>query len=442
VRLFASEALLPSGWAPDVAIEIAPDGTIVGVTQGATAAASDDTCGPVVPGMPNLHSHAFQRALAGRVERRGAAGDDFWSWRDAMYGLAARLDPEQMFALARDVYRAMLVAGYTSVAEFAYVHRDPAGRWYADRAAMSRALIEAARDAGIAICLLPVLYAHADAGGAPLRDGQRRFAAGPDDVLAIAAELRTSYADDPNVVIGACAHSLRAVTPGELDALVEGAPDDVPIHLHVAEQRREVETVRAALGATPVAWLLAQHDIGPRWCFVHATHIDASERTALARSGAVAGLCPTTEANLGDGIFPLAAYLEAGGAFGIGSDSNVSIAPPQELRWLEYVQRLVEERRIVAARPGESCGERLYAGAAAGGAQACGLRAGSIAVGARADLVVLDLQRPAFARATPDELLDRYLFADDGAVPRDVMVAGRWRVRDGQPTRAVALGRE
>jgi formimidoylglutamate deiminase len=442
VRLFAAEALLPGGWAPDVAIEIAPDGTIVEITPGANASPSDETCGPVLPGMPNLHSHAFQRALAGTVERRGAAGDDFWSWRDAMYALAARLDPDGMFALARDVYAAMLVAGYTSVAEFAYVHRDPAGRWYADRAAMSRALVEAARDAGIAICLLPVLYAHADAGGAPLRGDQRRFAAGPDDVLAIAADLRASYAADTNVVIGACAHSLRAVTPDELRALVDGAPSDVPIHLHVAEQQREVDAVRAALGATPVAWLLAEHSIGPRWCLVHATHIDEAERAALARSGAVAGICPTTEANLGDGIFPLAAYLGAGGAFGIGSDSNVSIAPPQELRWLEYVQRLVEQRRIVAARPDESCGERLYADAAAGGAQACGLHAGRIALGARADLVVLDVARPALAGSPPDELLDRYIFADDGAVPRDVMVAGRWRVRDGQPTRPAASGRE
>jgi formimidoylglutamate deiminase len=431
MRVFAREALLPDGWAPDVAIEIAPDGTILAVETAAVAYASDERCGAVVPGLANLHSHAFQRAMAGTAERRGGDGSDFWSWRDAMYRIAARLDPDALYAIALAVYDEMLVAGYTAVAEFTYLHRDPQGAWYADRSAMSRALVRAAQDAGIAICLLPALYAHADAGGMPLRAEQRRFAAAPDDVLTIAAELRAATANDADVVIGTCAHSLRAVTPDELRSLVNGSPPQVPIHLHIAEQMREVDTVRAALGATPVAWLFSAFDVDARWCLVHATHVDAAEMTMLAASGAVAGLCPTTEANLGDGIFPFAAYVARDGAFGVGSDSNVSIAPPQELRWLEYVARLVERRRAIACAPGESCGDFLYARAARGGAQACGLRSGSIAPGQRADLVVLDERSTRLAHAPPDEVLDRYVFAEDRAVPRHVMVRGRWRVRDG-----------
>ncbi|MEA2688883.1 MAG: formimidoylglutamate deiminase, partial [Candidatus Eremiobacteraeota bacterium] len=412
MRIFAREAFLPDGWAPDVAFDIAPDGTIVDVQPGATPGDAEILDGPVVPGMPNLHSHAFQRAMAGSAERRGSTDDDFWTWRAAMYGLAETLQPDALYAIALDVYRAMLVAGYTAVAEFHYIHRDPKGAWYSDKATTSRALIAAAKDAGIAICLLPALYAHADAGGAPLHDRQRRFATTPDDVLAIAQALRADHANDPDVVIGTCAHSLRAVTPAQLRALIDGSPPDVPVHLHIAEQTREVDAVETALGARPVAWLLANHDVNARWCLVHATHMNASERDALASSGAVAGLCPTTEANLGDGLFPLAPYLTAGGAIGIGSDSNVSLSPVEELRWLEYGQRLTTRRRIVAATAaGESCGQTLYGRAARGGAIACGFRAGALEPGRRADIVALDDRGLPLAGAPPGELLDRYVFA-------------------------------
>ncbi|BDE05897.1 formimidoylglutamate deiminase [Vulcanimicrobium alpinum] len=429
MRLFAQTALLPSGWAPDVAIEIAPDGTILSAVPGSRVSPDDERIdGPLIPGIANLHSHAFQRAMAGTAERRVRGDDDFWSWRDAMYALAATLDPDALHAAALAVYRAMLAAGYTAVAEFHYLHRDPQGRWYADRAAMARALVEAAKSAGIAICLLPALYAQGDAGGVPLSPRQQRFAATSDAVLGIARDLRSTYARDPAVTIGVCAHSLRAVTPGELRALVDGSPRDVPVHLHVAEQTREVEAVEAALGARPAAWLLEHFDVDARWCFIHATHLDERERDGLARSGAVAGLCPTTEANLGDGLFALAPYLRAGGAFGIGSDSNVSIAPVEELRWLEYGQRLLHRRRIVAATgDGASAGETLYRGAAAGGARACGFAAGTIAPQQRADFVVLDDAQPPLAGAPPHELLDRYVFAADRAAPRAVMSGGRWR---------------
>jgi formimidoylglutamate deiminase len=434
MRIFAREAYLPDGWAPDVALEIAPDGTIVDVRAGAAPGDSEILDGPVVPGMANLHSHAFQRAMAGSAERRGATGDDFWTWREAMYALASSLEPDALHAIALDVYRAMLAAGYTAVAEFHYLHRDPRGVWYADKAATSRALIAAAKEAGIAICLLPALYAHGGAGGAPLGARQRRFATGVADVLEIAAALRRDHAEDPDVVVGACAHSLRAVTPAELGELIEGSPADTPIHLHVAEQQREVDEVRAALGARPVAWLLANHAVDARWCLVHATHLDDAERVGLARSGAVAGLCPTTEANLGDGFFPLGPYLDAGGALGIGSDSNVSLSPVEELRWLEYGQRLATRRRIVgASRPGESCGEALYSRAAQGGARACGMRSGVLRAGARADLLVLDDRVSPLAVAPPSELLDRFIFATDRPAPRHVMVRGRWRVRNGTP---------
>ena len=421
MSLFAEVALLPGGWAKDVRIETLPDGTIAGVIPGAHALGRDERRGVVLPGMPNLHSHAFQRALAGRAERRTNADDDFWAWRETMYALACELDPDALYTIALDAYRTMLAAGYTSVAEFHYIHRDPAGRFYAERAVMAQALVAAARDAGIAIALLPALYAHGDIGGAPLDERRKRFATSVDEVLDIARTLRTAYAHDPDVVVGVCAHSLRAVTPVELAALVAGSPRDVPIHIHVAEQLREVEAVERVLGARPVAWLLANADIDARWCLVHATHLDTSERRALARSGAIAGLCPTTEANLGDGLFPLAEHLDGGGAFGIGSDSNVSIDVVEELRWLEYGQRLTTLRRQVAARRiGVSCGEALYSGAVAGGALAVGRNTGKIAAGFRADLIALTCD------CDESFLLDRYVFESGFARPYEIMVSGRW----------------
>jgi formimidoylglutamate deiminase len=363
--------------------------------------------------------------MAGQTERRRADGDDFWTWRTAMYALATTLDPDSLYTIASATYREMLRAGYTAVAEFHYLHRDPAGRWYDDRAAMANALIRAARDAHLAICLLPALYAHAAPGGVPLGDEQKRFATSPDDVLAIAASLRAAYRDDPAVVVGACAHSLRAVTPDELRAMVDGSPPDVPIHLHIAEQQREVDEVIATLGAPPVTWLLDHADVNERWCLVHATQASPDELAQVARRGAVVGLCPTTEANLGDGLFPLADYVEHG-AYGIGSDSNVTLSPVEELRLLEYGQRLVLRRRVVASTRGRSCGETLYADTAAGGARACGLQSGAIAAGQRADLVALS-GNPGGNR------LDRYIFAERCTESARIMTAGAWRITEDRP---------
>ncbi len=427
MRLFARHAFLPEGLARDVLIDIASDGTLAAITPGGVPGEAERLAGLLLPGMANLHSHAFQRAMAGTAERRRRQDDDFWSWREAMYAPAATIEPNALYDVACDVYRAMLLAGYTAVAEFHYIHRDPSGAWYAERAATSLTLVAAAREAGIAICLLPALYAHADIGGVPLRSEQRRFASDVGDVLEIGDAVRKAYAHDVDVTVGACAHSLRAVTPHELRALVTGAPPSVPIHLHIAEQTREVDAFAAVFKQRPVAWLLANYSVDARWCLVHATQLDERERSALGASGAVAGLCPTTEANLGDGLFPLGPYVRDGGGFGIGSDSNVSISPVEELRWLEYGQRLITRRRIVAVTDAQSsCGEFLYASAAAGGAQACGRASGALSVGCRADLVVVD----GLGEADAPTALDRYIFATDRAAPRDVMVGGRWCVRD------------
>jgi formimidoylglutamate deiminase len=436
--LFAERALLPDGWAANVAIEIDATGTIASVNPEAPAAVTGghgERAGTIVPGMANLHSHAFQRAIAGRGERRSAEHDDFWSWREAMYAAAATIDPENLHRIATHVYRAMRAAGYTAVAEFHYLHRDPRGAWYAQKSRMAEALVRAARDADIAICLLPALYAHGGPRGAPLGAAQARFATAVDDVLEIAADIRTRYAGDPRVTVGVCAHSLRAVTPDEFAALLEGSPRDVPVHLHIAEQEREVDAIRHAYGARPIELLLARFDVTGRFCLVHATHATDVERDGMASSRAVVGLCPTTEANLGDGLFSLAPFLAAGGAFGIGSDSNVSLSPVEELRLLEYGQRLAHRRRIVAATAGRSCGATLYAEAAAHGARACGLRAGIIAEGMRADLVELPPEDASAWAATgdypggaarADDPLDYYVFAALRQRPSRVMTAGRW----------------
>jgi len=428
VNVFAERALLPEGWARNVALEIDETETIVAVQTGA-AASSDATVvrGALLPGMPNIHSHAFQYAMAGRAEGRGidAAGgggasavnganggnevDDFWTWRHAMYELAARLDPDSLYEIAREAYREMVRAGYASVVEFHYLHRDPAGSWYADRAAMAKSLVEAARAENLAIALLPALYSQASPSGAPLSARQRRFETSVDDILDISRELRSAYAGDPLVTVGICAHSLRAVAPADLRALIDGSPAGVPIHLHIAEQQREVEEIEAAFGARPISWLLDNFAVDSRWCLVHATQATPDELVAIARAGAVVGLCPTTEANLGDGIFPFAEFAAAGGTFGIGSDSNVTISPADELRFIEYAQRLRLRRRLVAASQGRSCGETLYAGAAAGGGTVCGFPLGAVAVGKRAAFVAIENESASIVN--DGDTLDRHVFA-------------------------------
>lgn len=431
-----AHAWLPAGFAAgvDLDIEAGHWSRVAGAMQptGATPA----TAHFALPGMVNLHSHAFQRAMAGLAERRGpsaaSADDSFWTWREVMYAFAGRIGPDDLRAIATQLYVEMLKAGYSQVCEFHYLHHRPDGRPYADPAEMSLALIDAAREAGIGLTLLPTLYMTGGFDGRPLSDRQRRFEHDVDTYLRLVERLRMQTA--PMLEVGIALHSLRAVPADALEALLASAPaQEGPIHIHIAEQLAEVEECLALRGARPVEWLLDHAQVDARWCLVHATHLSAAETARLAASGAVAGLCPTTEGNLGDGLFPLQAFLDAGGVIGIGSDSHVSISPVEELRWLEYGQRLVTHRRnVAAAGAGGSTGERLWQAALAGGSQAAGVAVGALAEGCRADLLVLDEHSPLLAARRPDEVIDSVLFAGNTPLVRDMMVNGEWQVRDGR----------
>ena len=427
MRYLAQAALTGERVEPDVLIEIDPDGTIAAVVPHAPANDATRLPGLVVPGMANLHSHAFQRGMAGLAER---GGGDFWGWRAVMYRFLATLTPDDVEAIAAQLYVECLLHGYTAVGEFHYLHNTPAGRPYADPAEMAQRIVAAAATTGIGLALLPVLYRHADFGGAAPEPGQARFILTHDAYAALCQGLAGS------VRTGVAPHSLRAVTPDELAAAIALAGSlgpGTPIHIHVAEQVKEVADCLAATGRRPVDWLLDHAPVGPAWCLVHATHITADECRRLARSGAAAGLCQTTEANLGDGSFPFLAYRTAGGRFGIGSDSNVSTSPVEELRWLDYIRRLENRsRRVSGAASGASIGTGLYTAALSGGFQALGGEAGRIAVGQPADLVVLDTDHPALVGRSGEALLDAWIFSGNATPVRDVMVAGHWVVRDGR----------
>ena len=430
MSLFAEDALTPDGWRRGVRIDVDARGVIVAVQPGATSESAERVAGPLVPGMPNLHSHAFQRAIAGRTGRAGAGGDSFWTWRAAMYAFLDRVDADAFAAIAAQAYVEMLKAGYTRVAEFHYVHHDPEGKPYADPAELARRIVDAAGATGIALTLLPVFYAHAGFGGAPATTGQRRFVHSLASYSRVIEALASDAArGDWN--LGVAPHSLRAVTAEELAAIVALAPPRAPIHIHAAEQEREVAECIAWSGARPIAWLLDHAHVDSRWCAVHATHMTAEETRGLAASDAVAGLAPTTEADLGDGTFAARAWLDAGGAFGVGSDSNTIIDPYAELRQLEWSQRLVHSSRNVLAIADAPVGQSLYAAAARGGAQATGVAAGAIAPGCRADLVVLDTADPALAEQGTDTVLDAAIFGPCRRPVRDVMVGGHWVIRDG-----------
>ncbi|MDH0339138.1 formimidoylglutamate deiminase [Metapseudomonas otitidis] len=426
----AERALLPSGWARNVRFEVGASGLLEQVLADAGSEGAERLHGPVLPGMPNLHSHAFQRAMAGLAEVAGNPNDSFWTWRELMYRLVGRLSPEQMEVIARQLYVEMLKAGYTAVAEFHYVHHDPAGRTYADPAELALCISRAARDSGIGLTLLPVLYSHAGFGGLPPNEGQRRFIHSTDSYLALQQRLREALPADQG--LGLCFHSLRAVTPDQLATVLAAEDGARPIHIHIAEQQKEVDDCLAWSGRRPLQWLYEHAPVDPRWCLVHATHAEADEVQAMARSGAVAGLCLTTEANLGDGIFPAVDFLAQGGRLGIGSDSHVSVSVVEELRWLEYGQRLRDQRRNRLYRPEQpQVGRTLFDAALAGGAQALGQPVGALAVGSRADWIVLDGTDPYLATAEGDALLNRWLFAGGDRQVRDVMVGGRWVVRNG-----------
>jgi len=433
--LFAETALLPTGWAANVRFDIADNGDLSAVTADSKPDHAERLSGPVIPGMANLHSHAFQRAMAGLAERAGPSDDSFWTWRQVMYGFVGRLSPDTMEAIAAQLYVEMLKAGYTAVGEFHYLHHGPDGSPHDDPAETSRRIIAAARATGIGLTHLPVLYAYGGFGGEPANPGQRRFLHGGDDFMALVEGLSKDHAHDRQIRIGMALHSLRAVTPelmAETTTALDALDGAAPIHIHIAEQQREVDDCLAWSGARPVQWLLDNAAVSRRWCLVHATRMTGEETLALARSGAVAGLCPTTEANLGDGLFPLFAYVAAGGALGIGSDSHVSISPVEELRWLEYGQRLKAERRnIMPAGESGSVGAALWRAALAGGAQALARPIGALEAGARADLLVLDGDHPQLVGRDGDVLLDSLVFSGNANAIDHVMVGGRWVVRGG-----------
>ena len=440
-QLFAADALLPTGWARNVLIEWDGTGRIAQVAPSATAPAGVPTAaGPVIPGMPNLHSHAFQRAFAGLTEYRGQAEDSFWSWRNLMYRFAQRITPESLEAIATWLYIEMLEAGYTSVCEFHYVHHDTDGRPYADDATLSLALLRAARTAGIAITLLPVLYQTSGFGAKPPRADQARFIRSTDNMLSLLERLAPAV-QAQGAVLGLAPHSLRAVPPDSLAAAVQGLTalnPQAPIHIHIAEQTQEVDDCIAWSRQRPVQWLLNHAPVDERWCLVHATHMTPDEYAGAARTGAVAGICPTTEANLGDGIFDMPQWLQHDGRWGVGSDSHACVNAAEELLMLEYGQRLSRrQRNVLASGSQPEVATAMTLKAVQGGAQASGRwgagAAAGIAVGQSADWVVLNAQHVALRGLPAPAMLSAHVFASHRTSAIDsVSVGGASRVAQGR----------
>ena len=402
--LFAEVALLPSGWAHKVRVTITA-GRISAVEQGGDAQSGDEHHRILLPGMPNLHSHAFQRGMAGLAEMRGPASDNFWSWRTVMYRFALTMSPEQVHAIAAQLYVEMLEAGFTRVGEFHYLHHAPDGTAYDNISELAEQIAGAAAATGIGLTLLPVFYAHHTFGGVAPVEGQRRFICSLDSFAALIERCRVITTGLPGAVLGVAPHSLRAVTPEELAEVVAMAGSG-PIHIHAAEQVKEVEDCLDWSGLRPVEWLLAHQPIDGRWCVIHATHMTPTETHQLAATGAVAGLCPMTEANLGDGVFPAMDFVQSGGLFGIGSDSNILIGVADELRQLEYAQRLFHRARNLIAMPGESTGQMLFERATKGGAVALA-SSSAILVGESADLVSLSQG----VQLDHKTVLDRWIFS-------------------------------
>lgn len=437
-HLWFEHALLPEGWARNVRLRVA-SGLIARVQTGAQRAKDDEAHGVAVPGMPNVHSHAFQRGMAGLAETRGPASDSFWTWRELMYRFVERIGPDEIEAIAAMAFAEMLEAGFTRVGEFHYLHRDPKGAPYADPAEMASKIAAAANATGIGLTLLPVFYAHSGFGGLAPKPSQRRFIHDLEGFAKLLAGSRNAIANLGDAVVGVAPHSLRAVTEDEL-AQVAALAGQAPIHIHVAEQEKEVHDCVAWSGRRPVEWLLDHAAVDARWCLVHATHMTETETVAAAHSGAVVGLCPITEANLGDGVFPASAFAAAGGRFGIGSDSNVMIDVAEELRTLEYGQRLTQRRRnVMAAVEGASTGGQLYRAALRGGAQALGAGDGALMTGGPADLVSLNANHPALSGRFGDALLDSWIFAARGGAIDCVWRRGRKMVSDGRHQARAAI---
>ncbi len=433
MRLRFQQALLPDGIAEDVTVEVGADGHIRSVDRRLPTDLPMRR-GLALPGMPNLHGHAFQRAMAGSAEVQATAEGSFWGWRDVMYRFVEQLRPEDVEAIAAFVYAEMLESGYTGVAEFHYLHHQPDGRCYTPPASLAFAIRRAARSTAIRHLLLPTLYQQGHFDGRPLAASQRRFAHDTDAFLSLVDALQAD--DDSRNRTGVALHSLRAVPASALTTVVDAVrcgSHPLPVHIHVAEQQREVEDCLQATGRRPVEWLLETGRVDKGWCLVHATHVNGAELRGLAESGAVVGLCPTTEGNLGDGVFPIDDYLALGGALGIGSDSHVSVDPREELRLAEYNVRMQRQRRVLCGHSQQPhVGSALWQAAVVGGATALGYPASGLTVGAPADLVRIDTDRPEFAGTAPMALIDAFVFAPRPGAISDVWVGGEHLVEAGR----------
>ncbi len=431
-KIWAMSALLATGWAESVEISIDADGNIATITPDAPYS-SGERVDVLVPAIPNVHSHAHQRAMAGLGERAGNREDSFWTWRKVMYHYLERIQPEHLFHIAAQLYLEMLKAGYSCVGEFQYLHHDIDGRPYTSRAEMSLQCLQAAREVGLGFTALPVLYRYGGFGSAEPLDGQKRFTNEADGFVDIVQSLQRATAGDANAAVGIAPHSLRAINRELLGEVIDGLDDLAAIHIHIAEQTREVEDCLAWSGQRPVAWLLDHFDVARNWCLIHATHMDAAETRDMADSGCVAGLCPTTEANLGDGFFNAVDYFDRQGRWAIGSDSHISIDPIEELRWFEYGMRLQTRRRnVLASTTMANTGRNLLDAALAGGAQACGRAVGSIEPGYRADLLVLDCDHPRLYGRRQDDLIDSWIFSGNENLVRDVYIGGVKLIANGE----------
>jgi formimidoylglutamate deiminase len=435
-KLRFDSVLLPTGWARGVCVSIDAGGLISNIET--SSKDSELVSGITVPGMANLHSHAHQRLMQGLAERAGPGADSFWTWREVMYGFALKLSPEDLEAVAAQAYSEMLCSGFTSVGEFQYLHHQPDGTPYDNPAEMSLRCLASADATGIATTMLPVLYSHGGFGGAAPNAGQRRFINDIDGFLDIYEILNNAMHGHHQ--LGVAPHSLRAVAKAGLDAVLESTPTGQPVHIHVAEQIKEVEDCLAWSKQRPVEYMLSHFDVNQNWCAIHATHMVEHEVRVLAVSGAVAGLCPTTEANLGDGIFPAVEFIKAGGKFGVGSDSHITISPAEDLRMLEYSQRLKHHtRNALADGAGLSTGRGIFGRALKGGAQALQQNMGSIEIGKRADFVVLNDDHHALLGRVEDVALDAWIFSGGNACVRDVYAGGKLQVKDGVHVNAAAI---
>lgn len=436
--IFAKQALLADGWRENCWIEITADGRIGNVATDRHDA--DHSVDILLPAGANLHSHAFQRAMAGLTERRGDnPNDDFWAWRKVMYRFVDLLGPEELKIIAAQAQMEMLEAGFASVGEFHYLHHQPGGTPYDELAASSVQLLNAAMETGIGYTHLPVLYMRGGMDGRPLTGGQLRFGNDVERFALLVGECAKALGNRPSDFnLGVAPHSLRAVTKAGLSEAAACASSG-PIHIHIAEQTAEVADVRAAYGARPVEWLFENAEVDDSWCLVHATHVSPAELKTISDGKAIAGLCPITEANLGDGVFPAQSFLTSAGRFGIGSDSNVQISLTGELRLLEYSQRLTAQKRAVLAASSQSCGRVLFEETARGGAAAIGRDAGRIETGALADLISLDANNPALAGLAGDHVLDAWIFSSNDAIVGEVWAAGRHVVKDGHHIRREAI---